>query len=329
MKRRDLITLAGAAAALPVSARAQQSPAPRRLGVLMSIAETDIGGAQRIEAFQQAMQGLGWREGDTIHATVRWAGGQPDLIDQYARELVAQAPDVLVVSGTLAVQVVKQLTRTIPVVCALVTDPVGLGLVESLAHPGGNITGFSFIDLDLIRKWASLLKEAAPQVSRAVLPYNPRINPQYTNFLRALAAAPQSVQVEVIPTTIDSVEALRAAVTEAAQPPGGSLIIGPEAYIFDHLAEVAAIAEANRLPGISVYRKFPEVGGLMSYGPDIPDIFRRAAAYVDRILRGAKPSDLPVQQPNLFELVVNQTTALDFGIPVTSTLLARADALVN
>ena len=336
MKRRDFIAVSGGLAARPQAARAQNGPAraqtgpaPRKLGVLMSVGANDPAAQPRIAAFLKEMLALGWREGDTIRTTYRWAGGQSDLVTQGARELVALAPDVILANGTFAVMELKRLTRTIPVVCALVTDPVGLGFVDSLAHPGGNITGFSFIDLDLIRKWAALLKEAAPGVSRAMLPYNPGINPQYTNFLRDLAAAPQSVPIPIIPQTIDSVPALRAAITAAADPPGGSLIIGPESFLFDHMDAVIAAAAASRMPGIAVYRKFADDGGLMSYGPDIPDIFRHAAGYVDRILRGAKPADLPVQQPTLFEFVINQKTATALGLAMPASLLARADEVIE
>jgi putative tryptophan/tyrosine transport system substrate-binding protein len=329
MRRRDFITGLGSAAACPVVVRAQQLRDKRKVGVLMSIGEGDPDAKSRVAALLQGLRDLGWNEGENIHIDYRWGAGRPELIQHYALELVALDPDVILANGTPAVVQLKPLTRTIPIVCALIIDPVGLGLIESLSRPGGNITGFSFINPELIGKWTALLKEAVPSAQRAALLYNPKINPWYDNFLREIAAAPQSVALELVPTIIQAVDDLQTRIPELARTPDTGLIIGPEAFVVGHFQEVAALAQANRLPGISVYRQFAVEGGLMSYGPDIPDIFRRSAAYVDRILKGASPAMLPVQQPTKFEFIINQQAAGALGLSLPSTLLARADEVIE
>ena len=296
MNRRDLLTLAaGTAVAWPRAVRAQQVQAMRKLGVLMIGAEDDPDSKLRIAAFQQGLRELGWQDGRNIHIEYRWAAGRPDLIRQYAQELVALAPAMILANGTPVVAELKPLTRSIPIVFANVFDPVGMGLVDSLSRPGANITGFSFVNPELIGKCTSLLKEAAPGVNRAALLYSLRINPFYPNLLRELKATPQSVALEVAPAAADTVDDLLTTIEALARTPGTSLIIGPDGFMIVHIREVAEIAAANRLPGISVYRQFAVEGGLMSYGPDTADIFRRSAEYVDRILKGANPAELPVQ----------------------------------
>lgn len=327
MRRREFIGLAGSAAAFsPFAARAQSM---RKLGVLMSIAESDRDSKPRIDAFLRGLHDLGWRDGENIRIEYRWAAGRQDLTARYAQELVALAPDVIVANGTFVVAALKPLTRAIPIVCALVIDPVGLGLIASLSHPGGNITGFTFINPPLIGKWTALLKDAAPDLHRAALLYNPGLNPWYANFMRELTADPQSVAMELLPTVIETVADLQTKIPALAVPPGTGLIIGPESFMLGHMHELAELAAANRLPGISVYRKFVTEGGLMSYGPDVPDIFRRSAEYVDRILKGAKPAELPVQQPTKFECVINQKAAGALGLTLSPTLLSLADEVIE
>src|SRR6266852_7626279 len=295
MRRRDFIGLIGGMAAfLPPPARAQGM---RKLGVLMIVAEDDPDSKLRIAAFRQGLQELGWQDGQNIRIEYRWAGGKPDLIHEYAQQLVALAPDVILANGTPVVAALKPLTRAIPLVGVLVVDPVGLGFVTSLSRPGGNITGFSFINSELIGKWTSLIRDAAPGVSRAMLLYNPKITPFYADFLREIAAAPQSVAMEVVPATVDTVDELQTRIEGLARTPGTGLLIGPDAANIVNIRKIAQLAAANRLPGISVYRQFVVEGRLMSYGPDTPDIFRRAADYFDRILKGADAAHLPVQQP--------------------------------
>jgi putative tryptophan/tyrosine transport system substrate-binding protein len=328
MRRRDFIRLAGGAAAFwPLQAGAQQPM--RKLGVLMIVAEDDPDSKLRIAAFQQGLQEFGWQDGRNIHVDYRWAGGRPELIRRYAEELVALAPDVILANGTPVVAALKPLTRTIPIVGVLVVDPVGLGFITSLSHPGGNITGFSFIDSELIGKWTSLIKDAAPGVSRAMLLYNPRITPFYADFLREIAAAPQSVAIQVGSATVDTADDIQTRIEELARIPGTGLVIGPDAANIVNIRKIAQLATANRLPSISVYRQFVVEGGLMAYGPDTADIFRRSAEYVDRILKGANPAELPVQQPTKFEFVVNQKAASALGLALSPTLLSLADEVIE
>ncbi|MGA8757376.1 MAG: ABC transporter substrate-binding protein [Stellaceae bacterium] len=330
MRRREFVGLIGGAAVLqPLAARAQRRREVPELGVLMSVGENDQGGRLRIAAFRQALQALGWKDGENIRVEYRWGASQKELIHQYAQELVSLAPDVILANGTPVVAALRPLTRSIPIVCALVIDPVGLGFVQSLSRPGGNITGFSFVNPELIGKWTELLKDAAPRVDRAALLYNPKVNPWYADFLRDLAAVPKSVAIELVPTIVESVDDFKKRIPILARVPGMGVMIGPEAYMVDHMHEIAPLAAANRLPGISVYRQFAVEGGLMAYGPDIPDIFRRAAGYVDRILKGADPATLPVQEPAKFELVLNEKAAGALGLALSPTLLAGADQVIE
>jgi putative ABC transport system substrate-binding protein len=223
----------------------------------------------------------------------------------------------------------KPLTRTLPVVFALAIDPVGVGLVESLSRPGGNITGFTFIDAELIGKWSGLLRDAAPQLRRAALVYNPRVNPWYANFLGEIAAAPQTVALEIVPTPFNTPDELLAQIPLVAGAGGTGLIIGPEASIVGYLNNIATLAASLRIPAISVYRQFALGGGLMSYGPDTPAIFRASAGYIDRILKGTDPALLPVQQPTKYLFSVNLKAAAMFGLSVSPSLLAEADEVIE
>jgi putative ABC transport system substrate-binding protein len=330
MRRRKFIGVIGAAAAAwPLAASAQQSHAVRRLGVLMIGGENEPDTKLRTAAFEEGLRELGWHDGRNIRIEYRWAAGRPELIRQYGQELIALAPDIVLANGTPVVAELKQLTSSIPIVFANVFDPVGMGLVSSLSRPGGNITGFSFVSPELIGKCTALLKDAAPAVNRAALLYNPKINPFYANLLRDLAALPQSVALEIVPAAADTVDGLQTTIEALSRIPGTSLIIGPDGFMIVHIRQIAQLAAANRLPGISVYRQFVVEGGLMSYGPDIPDIFRRSAGYVDRILKGASPAELPVQQPTKFEFVVNRKAADALGLVLPTTLLAGADEVIE
>ena len=328
MRRREFIGLiGGTAAAWPLAARAQQGM--RKLGVLMIVADNESDSKRRIAAFQEGLRGLGWHDGQNIRIEYRWAAGRAELVRQYARELVALAPDVILANGTAVVAELKALTRSIPIVFALAIDPVGFEFVDSLSRPGGNITGFSFINPELIGKWTALIKDAAPAVNRAALLYNPKITPFYPNLLRELAAMPRSAALEIEPTTVETVDDLQRAIEALGRTPGTSLIVGPDAFLIVHMDKVARLAAQNRVPGISVYRQFVMEGGLMSYGPDTADIFRRSAGYVDRILKGANPAELPVQQPTKFEFVVNQKAAGALGLVLSPTLLSLADEVIE
>jgi putative tryptophan/tyrosine transport system substrate-binding protein len=329
MRRREFFGLiGGAAASWPLGSHAAQRQDMRKLGVLLSIAENDSETVARLTAFRQALNDLGWKDGENIHVEYRFGAGREDLIRQYAKELVAMAPDVIVASGTPVIAQLKALTQSISIVCALFLDPVGLGFVESLARPGGNITGFSFINAEMIVKWAALLKQAAPSLNRAALLYNPKINPWYANFLKEIAASGQP-PIELISTKIETINDLHARLSELAGNSGAGLIIGPEAFMIDHMRELVALAASNRLPGISVYRQFAVEGGLMSYGPDTPDLFRRSAGYVDRILKGANPATLPVQQPSKFDFTINQRAAGALELALPPMLLAAATEVIE
>ncbi len=327
MRRREFLTLIGAAAGWPVVAHAQQSKQPQRVGVLMSVAENDPDSQRRIGAFREGLQALGWVDGQNVTIEYRWAAGEVGRIQQYAEELVALKPDAILANSTRVIGVLQKLTKTIPIVCALVNDPAGLGFVASLARPGGNITGFTFIDPELIGKWMELLKQVAPSINRAALVFNPKTAPFYYNFMRALAATRSSIELGTI--AVGTMDELRAAVNEQNRNPGGSIIVGPDPFTIVNVREIAALLQQHKLPAISVYRQFVTDGGLMSYGPDTMDIFRRSASYIDRILKGASPGELPVQQPTKFELFVNLKSAQALGLSLPPTLLALADEVIE
>jgi putative ABC transport system substrate-binding protein len=329
MRRRNFISLVGAAAAWPLAARAQTRGTLRKLCVLVSTAENDPETQPRIAALKQALRDLGWSEGENIHVDYRWGAGNADRIRQYAQECVASAPDVILASGTPVVGALKPLTRTTPIVFALAIDPVGVGLIESLSRPGGNITGFTFINAELIGKWSGMLRDSAPQLRRAALVYNPKVNPWYENFLREIAAAPQTVALEIVPTPINTPDELLARIPALAGTHDTGLIIGPEASIVGRLNDIAALAGSLRMPGISVYRQFAVGGGLMSYGPDTVAIFKASANYVDRILKGTAPAGLPVQQPTKYLFSINLKAAATLGLTVPAPLVAEADEVIE
>ncbi len=323
--RRRLLA-SGVALALARPALAQGLP---RLGVLMLPAEGDPDAAPRRTVLLEALAALGWRDRETIRIDLRWGGAQPEVLALAAREMLAQAPDVIVANGTPTVALLRSLTRSIPIVAAQVINPVGLGVAESLARPGGNVTGFTFISPELIAKWVSLLQEVAPGLRRVVLPYNPAFNPWYAGAVAEMARGPQPPGVEVVQTIIRSGDELLATLPQLAQVAGTGLILGPENVTLSRIGALAQMALALRLPGISVYAQFAAQGGLMSYGPDVLDIFRNAAGYVDRILRGASPATLPMQQPVRFNLALNLATAAALGLAIPPSLLAAADQVLD
>jgi putative tryptophan/tyrosine transport system substrate-binding protein len=329
MKRRDFITLLGGAAVWPLAARAQQADRVRRIGFLHAFAENDPEVLARIVAFRQGLEALGWIENRNIQLEHRYAAGDVERIQTYTAELVHSAPDLIVGSGTPIVAALKQATDTIPIVFSVVNDPVGQGFVATLSHPGGNITGFTFIDFPLIGKWLEMLKEIAPDVRRMTLMYNPDTAPFYPVFLREFGAAPASLAVELSASPVHNEAEIEAAVTAFAREPRGGLIAAPDAFINTRRHLIMALAERHRLPAIYSFRQFVTEGALMSYGPDSIDIVRRSASYVDRILKGEKPADLPVQSPTRYELVINLKTAKALGLEVPPTLLARADEVIE
>jgi ABC-type uncharacterized transport system substrate-binding protein len=330
VRRRDFITLlGGTTVAWPLGARAQRTRSLRTVGILMGVTESDTDSQTRIAAFRQGFGALGWKDGQNVHIEYRWAAGKMELIEQYANELVALGPDVILANGTPAVIALQKITGSIPIVCALVNDPVGLGFAKSLARPGGNITGFTYIEPELISKWMGLLKDATPNLTRAALLFNPITAPFYRYFLSQIEAAhlPGPMALEKMP--VGNPAEMESAVAAFAQTPGGSLMIGPDPFTIVHINEIAQLAANNRLPAISVYRPFAVAGGLMSYGPDTADIFRQSASYVDRILKGEHPADLPMQQPTKFEFIVNLKAAKALGLSVPPNLISLADQVIE
>jgi putative tryptophan/tyrosine transport system substrate-binding protein len=326
--RRDFITLLGGAAAWPLAARAQQPERVRRIGVLMPLAEDDPVGQARVAAFLQGLRGSGWINRGNVQIDYRWSTGDDERIRRDSAELVALAPDVVLATGSATVGALLRLTRAIPIVFPIVVDPVGAGFVESLARPGGNATGFILFEYGLSGKWIELLKEIAPRVTRAAILRDTTIAAG-SGQLGAIQSVAPSLGVELNPLGVrDGGEIERAIVSFARAPNSGLIVTGsPLALIQRDL--IVALAAQHKLPAVYYDRLFISAGGLISYGPDILDQYRRAAGYVDRILRGEKPADLPVQAPVKYELVLNLKTAKTLGLDVSPTLLARADAVIE
>jgi putative ABC transport system substrate-binding protein len=328
IRRREFITLLGGAAACwPLAARAQQAERMRRIGVLMNVAADDPEGQARIAAFHQGLQESGWTLGRNARIDARWAV-DADSSRRYAAELVGLAPDVILASAAAAVGALQQTTRTIPIVFVTVIDPVGAGFVESLAHPSGNITGFSLFEYTLSGKWLELLKEIAPSVTRAAILRDPAVGSGAGQYAIIQAVAP-SLRVELRPIDArEPGEIERAIVTFARTPNGGLIIAGSPAAVV-HRDLIITLAARHQLPAVYPQPYFARSGGLMAYGSDTVSPFRRAAGYVDRILKGAKPADLPVQAPTRYELVINLKTAKALGLEMPATLLARADEVIE
>jgi len=329
MRRREFITLlGGAAAAWPLAARAQQPERMRRIGVLSALLEDDPESVARRAVFEQALQALGWTAGRNLRIDYRWTGNDRAVIQKFATELVALAPDVILTSGNFIMAPMLQAARTIPIVFTQVIDPVGSGFVESMARPGGNVTGFTQFEYSLAGKWLELLKEIAPRVTRVAVLRDPTRGPGIGQFAVIQAMAPTHA-VELTPIdAVDPAESQARRIAAFATSPNGGLIVtvGGTANYRD---VVIAAAAKNRLPAIYPRRYFAADGGLISYGPDTIEQYRRAAGYVDRILKGEKPSDLPVQAPTKYELVINLKTAKAVGLEVPPTLLARADEVIE
>ena len=330
MRRRAFISLLGGAAVWPVVTRAQPSEGMRLIGVLMNRAADDPQGQARVATFKQALQQLGWTEGRNVRIDTRWGADDVDRERGYAAELVALAPDIVLASGTLSVTALQHISRTLPIVFVGVTDPVGAGFVDSLAQPGGNVTGFMIYEYNLSGKWLELLKQIAPSITRVVVIRNPD-NPVGVAVFSALRAAAQPLRVEVSP--VDSrrnADEIERAITAFARSPNGGLILTPNAAAMPaHYSLIVKLAARYKLPAVYPFPEMVTNGGLMSYGPDVIDQCRRAAEYVDRILKGEKPGELPVQQATKFELRINLKTAKALGLEVPNTLIGRADEVIE
>jgi putative tryptophan/tyrosine transport system substrate-binding protein len=329
MRRRDFITLVGGtAAAWPLEARAQQSEQMRRIGVLMSTAADDPEGKARFTAFREGLQQSGWDDGRNAQIETRWSGGKADDVRRYAAELVALAPDVILASGGAVVGPLLQATRTVPIVFTQTPDPVAAGFVASLARPGGNATGFTQVEYGMATKWLELLKEIAPGVTRVAVLRDPAVPEGIGQFAVIQSVAP-ALRVEVSPVDIRNAGEIERAVTEFARSANGGLILTSSALANVHRDLIIRLASKFRLPAVYSFRFFASAGGLAAYGSDSIDPHRLAAGYVDRILRGEKPADLPVQQPTKFELIINLKTAKALGLTVPPTLLATADEVIE
>jgi putative tryptophan/tyrosine transport system substrate-binding protein len=327
-RRKFLATLGGAAAAWPLAARAQPDGRMRRIGVLMNLPSDDPEGMARLDAFLQGLQELGWVVGRNVRIDYRWGAGDVDRIRKYATELVALAPDVILATGTTVMGPLQQVNRTVSIVFVQIIDPVGLGYVASLARPGGNATGFTVFELGMSGKYLELLKEVAPRVTRVAVLRDAAISVGIGQ-LGAIQSVASSFGVEVSPLGVSDAGEIERAVAAFARSPNGGLIVTGSTLAIVHRELIATLAGRHRLPAVYWNRMYVAGGGLISYGPNSIDPYRRAAGYVDRILKGEKPADLPVQAPTKYELVINLKTAKTLGIEVPASVLARADEVIE
>ena len=328
MQRRDFITLLGGAAAWPFAVRAQQADRMRRIGVLMSLAADDRQGQARLNAFVQGLQELGWIDGRNLRIDTRWAAGDGAQGRKYAAELVAMAPDVILASGGSIVGPLLQATHTVPIVFTQTPDPVGAGFVNSLARPGGNVTGFSIFDYSVGGKWLDLLKQVAPGVTRVAVIRDPATPQGIGQFSSVQSLAP-SLGLEVSPINARDAGEMERDITAIARVPNSGLIVTGSGLAIDQRKLIVTLASRYKLPAVYPLPFFATTGGLIAYGPDAIDPHRRAAAYIDRILKGEKPADLPVQAPTKYELVINLKTAKALGLTVPSSLLATANKVIE
>jgi putative tryptophan/tyrosine transport system substrate-binding protein len=330
MKRREFITLLGCwAAAWPIAALAQQSDQMRRIGMLMNNAEDDPEGQTRAAAFRQGLQALGWTEGKNLRIDWNWTAGDIGRIRGDLTELAGRPPDIIVANGRAILSEAVQMIRSIPIVFVLVTDPVGQGFISSLARPGGNVTGFTFFEYAMFGKSLELLKEVAPAVKRVGFIFNPDMSAYYDQFLPAFETQARQYSIELTVARVSTEAEIDAAVAKLAAAPGGGLMVPPDAYTLVHRDLIVRSTAQHRIPAIYSYRQVIKEGGLMSYGPETSDIFQRSASYVDRILKGANPAELPAQAPAKFEFAINLKTAMALGLTVPSTVVALADEVIE
>jgi putative tryptophan/tyrosine transport system substrate-binding protein len=331
MRRRDVIPLlGGAAAAWPFAALARPMSDPLRLvGVLMSVAESDPISKSEVAAFQNSLTKLGWTEGSNLRIELRWAAGNPDKIMAFAKELIDLRPEAILVRNTPAVRAVVSETKTIPIVFVVVVDPIGLGLAQSLAHPGGNVTGFTVDDPSLGGKWIQLLRQAAPRTVRVALLFNPATAPSVESYVPSIQAAAASFGIEARVAPVQAKDDIESVIAAQAHTPGGGLVVMPDLFTALNRELIVANADRYGVPAIYSDRKFAESGGLIAYGSDNVEEFRLAAGYIHRILNGAKPADLPIQQPSKFELVINMKAAKALGLDVPPALQQIADEVIE
>jgi putative tryptophan/tyrosine transport system substrate-binding protein len=329
VKRREFIALlGGTAAAWPLAARAQQREKMRRVGVLMSITADDPEAPARVTAFAQGLQELGWRDGRDVRIDYRWAAADATSFHRLAEELLTFGPDVIIASSLPSVVALQQATRTVPIVFVGVADPVGAGLVEGLAHPGGNTTGFSIFEYSISGKWLELLKEIAPRVRRAAVIRDHLLTSGTAQF-SVIQSVAHSLGAELTPVGARGADEIERGLSTFAREPNGGVIVTASPLTILHRNLIITLVARHQLPAVYPFRYFATSGGLISYGPDVAGQYRRAAGYVDRILKGEKPADLPVQTPTKYELVLNLKTARALGLEVPPTLLARADEVIE
>ena len=301
----------------------------RRVGLLVGLAEDDPETKSRVRAFRLGLRDADWVEGRNIRIDYRFSASDPARAKQYAAELMSLAPDVIVGNSTPVITALRQVTSTIPIVFAVVNDPMGQGFVSSLAHPGGNVTGFSFIEFQIVGKWIGMLKDVSSGLSRVALMFNPDTSPYYDVYLRSFERTPHSITVDVSAAPVRDEAEIERVIAKLGQEPSSGLIAASDTFIVVHRDAILRSTKAHRVPVVSAYKQFVLEGSLMSYGPDTADIFSRAASYVDRILRGEKAADLPVQSPIKFELFVNMTAAKALGLTVPETFLQLADEVIE
>jgi ABC-type uncharacterized transport system substrate-binding protein len=329
VKRRTFIAGLGSAAAWPLAARAQQGDRVRRIGVLIGGDENDPEVKRRLSAFTQALVNLGWTDGLNVRMDLRWAGADINRIRALAQELIGLHPDIILTAGDASTLAVQRETRTIPIVFASVGDPIASNIVARIDRPNENVTGFAILEATLGGKWLELLSEIAPGLKRATIMFNPDTSPFVSRFMPSLETAARSLKAMLIIAPVHSDAEIETAVIALGREPGGGLVVMPSAFTSVHRAPIILAAARNNVPAVYLDSVFVRDGGLLSYGPDLVDAYRRAAAYVDRILRGAKPGDLPVQFPVKFEIAVNLKTAKALGLTVPQSILLRADEVIQ
>ena len=328
MKRREFITLlGGAAVAWPLAARAQ-TKRMRRIGVLMGLVANDPEAQSRVVAFENGLRELGWVKGRNLSIEYRWAG-DGNLLRDDAAELLAMAPDLILANSTPVTAALREHSGAVPIVFTQVTDPVGQGVVPNLAHPGGNLTGFTSFEFSIGTKWLEALKQTAPRVTRVALVFNPQSAPYADLFLRPVEAAAPSFSVASIRAAVRDPADVDRVFDALAREPNGGLVVLPDISMINYREAIIALAARHRVPAIYPFRFFAASGGLMSYGTDVTEVFRRAATYVDRVLKGTTPGELPIQTPTKYELIINLKTAKALGLEVPPTLLARADEVIE